>query len=362
LGRGGAEILLPEMYIAHDKEKYEFGFGYYLPWKNQVAEVLKGLGASVYCFNASNNVILLLKTWHIARFLEKWKATILHCHLPWAGFAGRLVGQLTGIPVVYTEHNKQERYHWITRWLNRVTFSAQNGVIAVSKEVEDSIHKNIGSRTPVEVIVNGVDPLKFSRDKRDRVAMRNKLGISDDVKIIGIVAVFRTQKRLDLWIETAAEILKKFRNAQFVIVGEGPCRPIIEQKIKELGLGKFIHLPGLQPDTRPFYAAFDLFLMTSEFEGLPVALLEAMAMSCPIVATRAGGISEVVRHETDGLLFPVYTTSVDLALGCVSLLSDDSRASRFSTNARARILEGYTMAMMARRMESFYETILAPRV
>lgn len=357
LGRGGAEMLLPETYEVHDKQRFDFQYGYFLPWKDQVAKVLTQKGAAVHCFKASNNVALFLKFAAIASFLKKWNADVLHCHLPWAGFVGRVAGTIAGVPVVYTEHNKQERYHGITRWLNKATFSWQQAVIAVSQEVADSIRINIGNKTRVYTILNGVNTNTFIRSEEEGQRIRRSLGIPERANVVGLVAVFRTQKRIDLWLASAAEIIRTLPDTHFILVGDGPQRPMAEERVKALGLEKVVHLVGLQSEPRPFYSAFDVFFMTSEFEGLPIAMLEAMSMECPVVATAAGGIGEVVRNDQEGILFPVATSADELAAACVSLLSDTGKRNVFASKARERVVTSFSIVQMTRQIEQVYRDL-----
>src|ERR1700690_654038 len=154
LGRGGAEMLLPETLRFHNKLGFVWLYGYFLPWKDQMVNSLKREGGQVICFTARNNIEMLFKIPQIIMFMRKEKIDILHCHLPWAGICGRLIKKYSGIPVIYTEHNKQERYHFLTRWLNLFTLNWSTRVIAVSEEVADSIRKFKGNSFPVSVIKN----------------------------------------------------------------------------------------------------------------------------------------------------------------------------------------------------------------
>ena len=162
LGRGGAETLLPETLRVHDKEKFEFRYIYFLPWKNQMVESIEVHGGQVTCIEAANNIQLMTKVWRVARYVRENNIQLIHAHLPWAGILARIVGKMTSVPVIYTEHNKQERYHLGTRTMNLLTMDMLTEVIAVSGDVADSIHRFKPSlKAPVRTIVNGVNPEHF---------------------------------------------------------------------------------------------------------------------------------------------------------------------------------------------------------
>src|SRR5947199_308355 len=111
LGRGGAEMLLPETLKLHNQQHFEFHYIYFLPWKDQMVNGIVAVGGKVTCLAASNNIKLMFKAGQVVRYVHEHKIEIIHAHLPWAGVVARLAGRLAGVPVVYTEHNKQERYH-----------------------------------------------------------------------------------------------------------------------------------------------------------------------------------------------------------------------------------------------------------
>src|SRR5687768_2814854 len=142
LGRGGAEMLLPETLKLHTKSEFEFHYIYFLPWKNQMVESIEQYGGKVNCFSASNNLSIALQVWAIVRYIRQNKIDVIHAHLPWAGIVSRVAGRLAGTAVVYTEHNKQERYHFVTRILNLLTINLCSLVIAVSQDVAQSLKKN----------------------------------------------------------------------------------------------------------------------------------------------------------------------------------------------------------------------------
>ena len=164
LGRGGAEMLLPETLKIHNTNKFEFHYIYFLPWKNQMVAALENAGGEVHCFPASNNFLLLKKYDEVVKFCKTHKIDVIHCHLPWSGFVGRIVHSKTKIPVVYTEHNIQEGYHFATKLLNKLSFNNQNLALGVSEDVSASIKKNINPKIPVRTLLNGVNTEHFQRD------------------------------------------------------------------------------------------------------------------------------------------------------------------------------------------------------
>ncbi|HEY5750356.1 MAG TPA: glycosyltransferase family 4 protein [Chryseolinea sp.] len=358
LGRGGAEMLLPETLRLHDREKFEFQYIYFLPWKDQMVESIRRNGGEVTCFAAKNNLQLMFQARRVARFAKENNIQLIHAHLPWAGILARLVGVLTKIPVVYTEHNKQERYHVGTRTANLLTMNALSEVIAVSDDVAESIRKfKPRLKAPLRTILNGVNDEHFRPGLVSDQEVRQAHGIPADAPVVGTIAVFRFQKRLEVWLEVAAEILKRCPTAHFIIVGDGPLKSQVLKKRTALGLEAHVHFPGVKTEVRPYLAAFDIYMMSSVFEGLPIALLEAMAMECAIVTTDAGGIKEVIRHELDGLL---CTTDEPMKLAgyAEQLIKDKDLRGRFRQNARKRVIDRFSMGKMVQELENMYKEVV----
>lgn len=374
LGRGGAEMLLPETLKVHDREKFDFHFAYFLPWKNQMVPAIEALGAKAVCFEANNNLQMFQRIGEISRYVLENKIDVIHSHLPWAGVIARLVGKKTGVPVVYTEHNKWERYNKITYWLNKLSFGWQQAVVSVSEDVQQSIRNNAGGTSfqdlnfPVSShaksktdstkpyllnILNGVNTSHFVREEETGVQIRQELGIPIDAPVIGTVSVFRFQKRLDLWLEIAAAILKQIPEAHFIIVGDGPLKAELLHKRNTLDIADRVHMPGLKIDVKPYFSAMDIYMMSSIFEGLPIALLEAMSCSCAVVSTKAGGVGEVIQDRKSGLLCEVdeYMKLVDAG---VKLVQNYEERLMLAAGARSRVQADFSINKMAKQLEDLY--------
>lgn len=358
LGRGGAEMLLPETLRQHDQKKFKFHYIYFLPWKNQMVSAIEEEGGTVVCIPAKNNASIVLAVRKIAAYVRKHNIQLIHCHLPWAGMAGRMAGRLTGVPVVYTEHNKWERYHKLTYLMNKFTFGSQQRVIAVSAEVANSIKTNYGKANPlVQVVANGTDTAKYARSQNIGNDIRKELNIPAAATVIGITCVFRVQKRLGTWLEIAKSLHAKHPDTFFIIVGDGPLREEIDAKAKALGTDKYVFFAGLQTETRPYFTAMDVFMMSSEFEGLPIALLEAMSMNCVPACTTAGGIPEVIKDGENGVLVPVQEP-MQLVERLSALLQQPSQVAKMKQAARETVINAFSMKKMVGELEVIYNDLI----
>ena len=353
LGRGGAEVMLMESLRVADRRRFEFACGYFLPWKNALAADLSTEGTEPRCFGAANALQMLARTPAVARALRDFGADIVHCHLPLAGVVGRIAGKIAGIPIIYTEHNVMERYHPATRRINLLTWKMQKEVVAVSEGVAASVRLHAGDSVPVTVVPNGVSLEAFRRDPEAGPSVRSRLGIPETAPVVGSVAVFRTQKRLDEWLKAAVLFRERFRNARFLLVGDGPLRGELEGEAKRLGIEEAVHFAGLQQDVRPWLSAMDAYMMSSSFEGLPVALLEAMAMEIPAVATAVGGVPEAVTDGVTGYLVEPGHPE-ELASRLEMLFSDKGLRGLMGSAGRQKVSKGFSVKGMERAIEEIY--------
>lgn len=360
LGRGGAERLLAEMLPFIDADRYEHSFSYFFAWKDAFVPLLEARGASPHCFRARNTVECLTMVPAVARHVRVTGADIIHCHMPIASVVGRLAGRLTKTPVVSTEHNLFERYHPLTRFASIRTWQMQRAVVAVSEEVRDSIVRHVGQGVPVTVVRNGIPVGAFERDALAGATVRSDIGVSPEEVLVGTMAVFRQQKRLDVWLDVAKLVLRQHPQVRFLLVGDGPLRRQVEERVARLGLGPFVKLVGLQEEVAPFLSAMDIYMMTSDFEGLPLALLEAMASRLPVVVTAVGGIPEVVHSGREGLICAPRDREC-LARSVGDLVSDRGLREELANNGYERVLSKFGMARMVAELEAQYAAVVSVR-
>ena len=356
LGRGGAEMLLPETLKLHNNDQFEFHYIYFLPWKNQLVETIENAGGKVTCFSASNNIKLLQQYPGVIRYCKKYEIDLIHCHLPWSGFLGRIIHFKIKLPVVYTEHNIQERYHFATKWLNKLTFNSQSLALGVSQDVSRSILEKIKPKIPVTTLLNGVNTLHFQKDSEKGNAIREKFDIPLDAVVLGNIAVFRAQKSIPVWLKAFKKIHTNHPEIYGILVGAGPLEDEIKQLVLEYGLQDRIILPGLETDTLAYFSAMDIFMMSSQFEGLPIALLEAMSSGCAIVSTKAGGVVEAIQNEIDGMLCEVGDWNC-LAEKSLNLIENPGLRIEYQIASRNRVAESFSLSVMVKKLEEVYSDL-----
>lgn len=349
-----------------DRESFDYEYAYMLPYKDALVGELEAHGAQVHLLPGVSTRELAAAPWRLARLVRSRDIDLIHAHLPVAGMVARAAGTLSRTPVLYTEHNLNEHYGRLTRWGNYLTWPLNHTVAAVSAPVAESIGRAMPgwSKVRVETVLNGIDVDEFEHIE-GRNESRERLGIPSDSMVVITVAVFRRQKRLDLWLTAASQIVQQAPNSHFIIVGDGPLRAEVESLRDSLGLGDRVHLTGLQENVKPFLAAADLFMLTSDFEGLPLAVIEAMAAGLPVVSTRAGGVPDLVgepAHGPDcavpgGLLVEQGDVTACVAAIC-GLLDDRVRREALGEAACARVRREFSVERMVREYELLYERVL----
>ena len=354
LGPGGAERLVLNQVRAEQGRV-----------RHQVAYVVAEKSHLVPELEAAEAVVDRLReprggwVWDLRRLLHDHPTDIVHCHSPAIAAVARLV--VRTLPrhrrpaVVGTEHNRWPRHHRVTRTANRLTIRLEAATIAVSDDVAATIS---GARPgQVRTIVHGID-LAAVRSEADRSSARAELGATPDDVVVACVANLRPEKALDELVEAARSALTDAPSLRFVLIGQGPLAGDVDRWIADAGIGDRFTALGYRTDVARLLSGADLFTLSSHHEGLPVAIMEALALGLPVVATRAGGVPVAVGDA--GILTPIGDPAA-LAAGFVRLAEHPDERARFAGLAAERAAEFSIERAVAEIGAVYDEAIAADR-
>lgn len=243
--------------------------------------------------------------------------------------------------------------NWFSKF--KYNYSKITRIICISETIRRITEPDIHDKSKLVTIHSGVDMDRFLPHK-DSQWLRENYKMSDDTVIVGNTSAISDQKDYPTFISTAEAVLKKRKNVHFFIVGDGPEREEIQELVKKRGLKDKITFTGFKKNIREILPSLDVFLFTSKTEGLGTSVLDAMAAGVPIVATAAGGVSEMVNHEKNGLLFPVKDVK-QLTEGVIRLIDDPIYAEKLIEEGRKTVMN-FSKQKTAVRTVELYKEIL----
>ena len=275
---------------------------------------------------------------------------LLHAHLPNAHMLAALAGRLAGRPVMTTIHGRQLAL--VDLELHR---SAGSHLSVVCQQTYFhalglGVNAALLSHDP-----NGVDCAVFAPRERPRgeASLRARLGLPEDTPMLGFIGRLSPEKGPELFVRSMLPLLARLPQAHAVMAGDGPMGPAIRRQIAQLRLGRKIHLLGLQQDMPKLYSELDLVVSSSHSEAMPLNLMEAMASGLPVVATRVGGVPDIVEHGHGGWLVAPNNCE-DLGARCTELLGDGEMRARFGESARSRSVERLDLDRSIERISELF--------
>ena len=359
LGDGGAEALLVTFAAGLDRRRFEPHLIALRPQPDsQLTGQLRAMGVPVTELNqhTAYDVPALMS---LVRYVRRHHIDIIHTHLLAADIMGRMAGWLTGRPVVSTIHNSRtdldeepRRRQWMERWTARLM---TRRLVVVSELLRDEICTWFGL-TPERVITiaNGVDTARFQRDGPISTGRRcARALVGGDYPMITNVARLVPQKAQHFLIEAAQIVLATAPDVRFVLLGDGPLRPELEAQAAALGISDKVIFAGFRPDVADVLAASDVFVLSSLWEGMPVALLEAMAAGCTAVSTDVGGVAQVLQDGVTGLLVPPSDPEA-LAAALLRCVTDPAYARQLAATGQAWTTQEYGMRAWVQKWETLY--------
>lgn len=356
LGVGGAERLLEASLPHLDRDRFVYQVGYLLPWKTALVPAFVAAGVPVHDLKmrTPGDPRTLMR---LVALLRHERIDLVHAHLPVSGIWGRVAARLAGVPrVVYTEHNVPDRYAALTRVLNRQTYWLNDVVIAVSDEVRRAISGYANGRPTIVTVQNAVDVHTLAATRVEPTAVRREFGLPDDAVLVTTVGNLTAKKGHTFLLAAARQVLARHPNVRFLVVGHGPLAATLQDEAARLGLNGSVAFAGLRADAVRLIAASELFVLSSLYEGLPVTLLEAMALGKPSVVTRVGGIPEITDETSSIVVAPGNADA--LAGGISRLLDDPALRLRMGAAAQERAKARYGVPQMVAAIERLYADLL----
>ena len=322
-----------------------------------------GLGYRVFPMAASFLDLRVL--WPLVRQLRRERPDVLHCHLVRANLYGPVAARLAGLRAVICTIRGIDEYVTGSALLDRGVRLAERltahwaaRYVAVSEAARQAIIRHLGVPSEkIVTILNAVDLTPFQQPRQDRAEIRAALGLAPDAVVLGSVGNLLPLKNYDSLLRWFAELAARFPHIQLLIVGEGKERPALEDLVAALHLSGKVRLPGFRDDIPEVLNAMDIFAFPSLSEGLPRAVMEAMAAGLPCVALDVGGNAEaVVDGQTGYVLAPEDGAGFKNALS--RLIMDDSLRKKLGKTGKKRAFALFNPKRLAAQYAELYRTVL----
>lgn len=297
----------------------------------------------------------------LRRLINERRIDVLHAHDYKTNLLALLLSHACGVAALstvhgWTGHSARERFCYYPT--DKRVLARFPRLIAVSTDIARELVDHGAPPARITTVLNAIDHRHFTRDAARVADARAALNLGPDDVVIGAVGRLEPQKRFDLLLDAFKQVHAHRRNTRLVIAGDGSLREALTAQRDALGLQDLCILTGHVTDVIPLHHAFDLFVQSSDYEGTPNAVLEAMAMETPIVATEAGGTAELVYDHEHGRIIPIGRVD-RLIEGMHSALSDSATTRDMAKRARRRVESDLSFESRVRRVESIYHEVAA---
>lgn len=307
----------------------------------------------------------LIALWELVYLLKKEKYDIIHTHNSKAGFIGRLAAKIVRVPIIihtihgfaFHEFEKPPR-RILFIFLERLAAKFADKLITVSEPLKRwGLRLKIGRAEQYITIHDGIEIEKFKKVNIDIEEKKQEFGIKQGELVVGVVSKLWEGKGHRDILKAAKGVIKKIPNVRFMFVGEGYLREELERLTQQLGLSENIIFTGFRRDIPEITAIFDIAVLASYYEGMGRVLLEAMVLAKPVVATKVGGIVDVVEDGKTGFLVPPKNPKA-LAEAMIRLLSDERLRKIMGKEARKRIDTRFSVQAMVSKIEEVYQELI----
>jgi glycosyltransferase involved in cell wall biosynthesis len=354
---GGAERLATALAIGVDRSRFEPIVCVSRPMEapSPLIDDLVDAGVPILRLNRPSRTAFWA-WWPLVRFLRRDRVHVLHSHMFGSNAWGAVLATVCRVPV-FVAHEHSWAFEGVTLrpFLDRELIArAADAVIAVSREDQRRMVRVARIRPEkIRVVPNGIVPLPPPQGD-----LRSELGIRLDAEVVGTMAVLRREKALEVLIEATRLLVPEFPRLRVLVAGAGPEEDRLRAFVREQGLEETLVLLGLRSDVADVLAALDVAVFSSDREGSPLAVMEAMAAAKPVVATRVGGVPDIVADGVQGLLVPPRDPRA-LAEAIARLLRDPKLRADLGRSGQERQRREFDIAATVERVESLYDELIA---
>lgn len=353
LGVGGLPRVVETLCRTIDPARFEVSV-LCLRGKGPLAESLEADGFSVIELDRPSGRPDYFAFRRVARVLRERGIDVIHTHNtePWVN--GTIGGLMANRPVViHTDHARPFPDMLRHMFSEHVMSYFARAVVGVSEHTTENLRRYEKiPRRKLRTIINGIEGGKYSA-RGERAAVRAALGIAPDAPVIGFASRLAEQKGIPYLLDASVGLAARFPGLQVLIAGDGELDDELRARASAMNLDGTVRFLGVRRDVAALLQAFDVFVLPSLWEGLPMVILEAMAAGCPIVATSVGGVPGALQHDESAWLVPPQDVRA-LEDGIATVLSDPARRERYRNNARRAFDERYSAERMAREYERLY--------
>ena len=316
-----------------------------------VARELEGSGVDTVDLGMRGKSDVLV-IWRLVRLLRRQRVTVLYTFLIHAHVLGRTAAKLASTPVILSSQQIMAWEGRVSEWLNRVTARWCSAVVGVSKNVARYLTEDVGvAPAKVVAIYNCVDVSAFRQDPRERHATGN---------VIGSIARLNPEKDHETLLHAFRLVRRRRPDARLLLAGAGPERDRLERLASSLGIAQAVEFLGHVSDVRTVHRRLDVYVQSSHVEGMPVAVLEALAAGLPVVAARVGGNEEAVIDGVGGVLVPPRSPEL-LAAAIERVLGDRDAARKMGEAGQRHVRDVFGADAMVEATAALIERLLVQR-
>lgn len=359
---GGVEIVILNIAKKLDRNKYDIYMAVFQD--GPIRKMFEEIGVKVAVI--SRNKKFDLKTfYHLYHFIKDEHIDIIHTHGHFPGIAGRIAGRLLNKKIVSTYHLalNEDGHPYLTKKVTKITLPLANYVTFVSKGVEESFYfdsmvfdEKLILKRKHFTIYNGIDLTEIEKiiSTIDISDIRKKLSIANNDAFLMTAGRLTEQKGHYYLIKAMQEVTLHFPNVKLLIFGDGELKQTLNDLIKTYDLVENVSILTPTKEIIQIMASADIFVVPSLWEGLPMALLEAMAVGMPVVASNVTGINEIIKDGVNGVLVEAKNEK-GLSESIIKLIKNEEFRKNISNNARKTVIERFTLEKMVESYEYLYK-------